>query len=624
MLDSHQNNTSGSFADYDEESSSVVVPVAGIILSILLVLGVYGNIAVAVVTYRMTTNGSVAGMLQLNLAISDLLTNLLDMPIFFSTLVTGKLQLNSNGCNIFAYISVLLNIASALNVASLSIDRYLAILRPLEYNRRITMRTAATMVLSIWIISGFCSLLPFLGVGQYRFIPAAYHCLPDWTYTAGLLFICLIVCAAFIIPAITMCYCNYSIFQVARRHIRPPNNQEHSHLPTTRFPAKRMWFAAAVFMISWSPYYTVSLYVYTIPYIDPTLSVTITIVTFTSYLSSVINPYIYSFLNRKIWTTFRRFVRRRCCFTIQPRKSSVIFLTTSRSRTSAKNPPHRILQLVEEHSTQVRSECNESVPAHRPKKRSEMRVHPVRNECYVHTHPAPGNEWDVHMHPMRNKSGVHVHKNSITQCNVYEHAAHRQCDVDRIPVQIECDAPTLPTYDVGKRYTVTSHYHPFAPTSSEIECTIRRSSICKVEMQAIAITDRESFVRFERALSEDEDDAEKQSHQQLIVTSDCLGRRCPGHIEELTRVRIGLDNQENRASRHRHSMPYPIYRNRSRMVKAISYPENTSSIRLARLRQQLKELRKKRGYDVCAICNHDTQHDLKRSRRCHESSASNI
>ncbi len=100
--------------------------------------------------------------LLLSLAVSDIGVGLLVQPFYISLLVKW-LQQNNPGCsayNTFLVIGPLFCIASFLCVVAVSVDRFLAIHLHLRYQELVTHKRVVAVVILIWVLSLFISLMP--------------------------------------------------------------------------------------------------------------------------------------------------------------------------------------------------------------------------------------------------------------------------------------------------------------------------------------------------------------------------------------------------------------------------------------------------------------------------------
>ena len=106
--------------------------------------------------------------LLLSLAVSDVGVGLLGQPLHISLLVMW-LHHNEAGCNTyrgFASVEVLVALASFFGVMAVSVDRFLAIHLHLRYEQLVTHKRVVAVVILIWVLSLFLSLV-FLWVPFY-------------------------------------------------------------------------------------------------------------------------------------------------------------------------------------------------------------------------------------------------------------------------------------------------------------------------------------------------------------------------------------------------------------------------------------------------------------------------
>ena len=101
--------------------------------------------------------------LLLSLAVSDAGVGLLGQPLYISLLVMW-LQQSDPGCNTykgFAIVSWSVGLASFFGVVAVSVDRFLAIHLHLRYQELVTHKRVVAVVISMWVLSVFLSLMTF-------------------------------------------------------------------------------------------------------------------------------------------------------------------------------------------------------------------------------------------------------------------------------------------------------------------------------------------------------------------------------------------------------------------------------------------------------------------------------
>ena len=100
--------------------------------------------------------------LLLSLAVSDVGVGLLVQPFYISLLVKW-IQENDPGCNTYMAFDIIVRLfstASFCGVVALSVDRFLAIHLHLRYQELVTHKRVVAVVISIWVLSAFSSLMP--------------------------------------------------------------------------------------------------------------------------------------------------------------------------------------------------------------------------------------------------------------------------------------------------------------------------------------------------------------------------------------------------------------------------------------------------------------------------------
>ncbi|CAH0597659.1 unnamed protein product [Chrysodeixis includens] len=144
---------------YDSFEISVVI-----ILCLLIVVTVIGNtliISAVVTTKRLRT---VTNCFVTSLAAADLLVGIFVMPPAIAVHISGKWELGWILCDIWISLDILLCTASILSLCAISVDRYLAVTRPLTYSRRRrSKKLALTMIFFVWIAAGAITCPPMFG-----------------------------------------------------------------------------------------------------------------------------------------------------------------------------------------------------------------------------------------------------------------------------------------------------------------------------------------------------------------------------------------------------------------------------------------------------------------------------
>uniref|UniRef100_A0AC35U7M2 G_PROTEIN_RECEP_F1_2 domain-containing protein n=1 Tax=Rhabditophanes sp. KR3021 TaxID=114890 RepID=A0AC35U7M2_9BILA len=134
-----------------------------LILSIIPLLTIFGNLMVITAVYREKILHTVTNYLIVSLAISDFLVALCVMTtsIYFEI----KLEAMNFGkilCNLYISFDVIVSTASILNLLAISLDRYIAISRPVDYCQYGSKgKRAFKSIAIVWVVS-ICVGLPIL------------------------------------------------------------------------------------------------------------------------------------------------------------------------------------------------------------------------------------------------------------------------------------------------------------------------------------------------------------------------------------------------------------------------------------------------------------------------------
>lgn len=144
-----------------------VVPaiVKGFIMGTIIVTAVLGNILVIISVVRHRKLRVITNYYVVSLAMADLLVALCAMTFNASVELTNGVWLFGYFmCDVYNSLDVYFSTASILHLCCISVDRYYAIVRPLQYPITMTHRTVTFMLANVWILPALISFTPiFLG-----------------------------------------------------------------------------------------------------------------------------------------------------------------------------------------------------------------------------------------------------------------------------------------------------------------------------------------------------------------------------------------------------------------------------------------------------------------------------
>lgn len=102
----------------------------------------------------------------MSLAVSDLCVAILVMPMATFYEINGRWIFGEIMCNLWVSFDVLSCTASILNLCMISVDRYYAITKPLEYGVKRTPKRMILWVILVWCFAACISLPPLLILGN--------------------------------------------------------------------------------------------------------------------------------------------------------------------------------------------------------------------------------------------------------------------------------------------------------------------------------------------------------------------------------------------------------------------------------------------------------------------------
>ncbi|XP_077425736.1 D(4) dopamine receptor-like isoform X2 [Vanacampus margaritifer] len=142
--------------------------VAALVLGVLLIVVIVGGnalVCVSVLTekaLKTTTNYFIV-----SLAVADLLLAVLVLPLFvYSEFQDGVWTLSTGVCDGLMSMDVMLCTASIFNLCAISVDRFIAVLIPLNYNRKHVDLRQAVLLSATWILALAVASPVMLGVNQ--------------------------------------------------------------------------------------------------------------------------------------------------------------------------------------------------------------------------------------------------------------------------------------------------------------------------------------------------------------------------------------------------------------------------------------------------------------------------
>ncbi|KAK4309174.1 hypothetical protein Pmani_019179 [Petrolisthes manimaculis] len=209
--------------EWGKDTELWVLMVKGFVMGTIILVAVLGNILVIVSVSLHRRLHSPANYLLVSLATADMLVALCAMTFNASVELTGGRWLFGRlMCDLWNSFDVYFSTVSILHLCCISVDRYYAIVRPLEYPLTITRRILTVMLGHCWLAPTLISFLPIL-LGWYTTAEHIssreahpYTC----SFVVNSVFALVSSAVSFWVPCTVMVVMYTRIFQEARKQER--------------------------------------------------------------------------------------------------------------------------------------------------------------------------------------------------------------------------------------------------------------------------------------------------------------------------------------------------------------------------------------------------------------------
>ncbi|KAM9813881.1 neuromedin-U receptor 2 [Neosynchiropus ocellatus] len=302
--------------------SPFFLPVTGVYLLIFLT-GLIGNLLTCAVIAKHKKMRNPTNLYLLSLAVSDLLLLVFGMPLeIYDLWQNYPFPFGEAGCYFKTFLFETVCFASILNVTALSVERYIAVVHPLKTRYLSTNQHAKQVIGIVWVVSMICAI-PNTSLHGIYFLPERLEesaictvLTPLWIY--NLVMQVTTVCFYFI--PITMIGVLYLVMglHLSRETLHHSGQSCVNHRRVgmenrrRRQVIKMLSIVVAVFGFCWAPFHIERLLWSSISQWTDMLHTIYQYVHLLSgvffYLSSAVNPIIYSLLSTRFRECFRELV----------------------------------------------------------------------------------------------------------------------------------------------------------------------------------------------------------------------------------------------------------------------------------------------------------------------------
>lgn len=205
-----------------EEELPAVLVLKALCMALIIVCAILGNLLVVVSVVRVRRLRVITNYFVVSLAMADILVAIMVMPFNASKQIAGRWLFNKTLCDVWNSFDVYASTASILHLCCISIDRYYAIVRPLEYPMVMTKRRVAVMLSLVWTAPLLISFLP-ISLGWYTTAEAVAEAAegpPTCDFVVNMAYALISSSVSFWIPCSVMIYMYYRIYLEATRQER--------------------------------------------------------------------------------------------------------------------------------------------------------------------------------------------------------------------------------------------------------------------------------------------------------------------------------------------------------------------------------------------------------------------
>ncbi|XP_051267174.1 teleost multiple tissue opsin b [Dicentrarchus labrax] len=279
--------------------------VVAVCLGFIGTFGFLSNFLVLALFCRYRALRTPMNLLLVSISASDLLVSVLGTPFSFAASTQGRWLIGRAGCVWYGFVNACLGIVSLISLAVLSYERYCTMMAPTIANGR-EYRPALGGICFSWLYSVAWTVPPLLGWSRYGPEGPGTTCSVDWkTKTANN--ISYIICLFTFCLVLPFCVILYSYGKLLYT-IRQVSSV--SSVVTRRREQRVLVMVVTMvlcYLVCWLPYGVVALLATFGPhdFLTPEASITPSLL---AKFSTVINPFIYIFMNKQFYRCFRAFL----------------------------------------------------------------------------------------------------------------------------------------------------------------------------------------------------------------------------------------------------------------------------------------------------------------------------
>ncbi|KAK3711916.1 hypothetical protein QZH41_000897 [Actinostola sp. cb2023] len=233
---------------------------------IVLVVSVLANTFIIFIVNKKQRIKTVTNCLVANMASSDLLIGLINMPNIIKEEVTDSLAMPFGGfageflCKILVISQDISAFCSILSLIAITVERYFAIFMP--FKKYFTLGNVKYIIIACWVVS-FIVSSPLLYANKVDIFEGEYQCNEDWSpldgYTASKTYTLITFVLLYAVPLVTICSLYAAVVhrlwhQAIPGDQRTPQSRKYRSRSKKRV-LKMLIAIVLAFALCWLPYH---------------------------------------------------------------------------------------------------------------------------------------------------------------------------------------------------------------------------------------------------------------------------------------------------------------------------------------------------------------------------------